>query len=488
MRRAIDQPAATRPRELESGTILEGRYEVVRAIGRGSFATVYEVRHRALLSRLALKVLNIDLGHDEELRIRFIEEGRIQAQLRHPNIVSVNEIVTDPVAGLVMELVEGPNLDGFLQEKGGRLEMPKLVELMLPILEGVEAAHRQGVIHRDLKPENILIGRDALDRLQPKVVDFGIAKVLDQSTLQSKKRRTVVGTRMGTIVYMSPEQIRSSDQVDARSDIFSLGAILFEVATGQVAFDAGNDFDTMSKIVSASFTPPQELVPDLHPIVDSCIRIALAPDPAERFQSCKAFHQALRAALVAETSTVSFPPPAFRREEGEVSSSAGAGALQGETRVETSASPSSPGGSASNQEPIDPGPPSPSGFPIAGARAGDTLRSPAREPAEGEPSDAPAEQQAHGSMPSHPDAAEASPAPAAAATSPSPAASAAASPAPTPPRAPSRPIPPPTWPRLTAALPQPEDHVDTEIQDAVRFFFYCVTIGVIVGALILLFS
>jgi eukaryotic-like serine/threonine-protein kinase len=296
---------------LETGVLLDGRYEVLRLLGQGGMAAVYQVRHLGLHSVHALKVLNADLAQNDEVRGRFLTEGRIQARLRHPHIVQVTEIVTTPVAGLVMDYVEGPTLGDFCRsgERPG-LEPAVLLEVFLPVLEAMGEAHQQGVVHRDLKPDNILIGRDSRGRLQPRVTDFGIAKVLEQQE-GSGKGKTRAGTRMGTLLYMSPEQIRSTSEVDARSDIFALGAILYEAATGQLAFDGRSDFETMSKIVEGDFQPPERAVGHLPPVIAGCIRKALAVDPAERFQSCGEFRAVLERALEANAPVPVKPGRSF---------------------------------------------------------------------------------------------------------------------------------------------------------------------------------
>jgi serine/threonine-protein kinase len=278
---------------LQPGTQLDGRYEVVRLLGQGGMAAVYEVRHLGLHSTHALKVLNADLALSDDIRGRFLAEGRIQARLRHPHIVQVTEIVTTPVAGLVMDYIEGPTLGEFCRGQG--LEPRVLLEVFLPVLDAMEEAHKRGVVHRDLKPDNIIIGKDSRGRLRPMVTDFGIAKLVEAGP--GGKARTQAGARMGTLLYMSPEQIRGAGEVDARTDIFALGAILYEAATGRVAFHASSDFDTMKSIVEGTYEPPERVVGGLHPVIAGCIRKALAVDPAERFQDCAAFREALENAF-----------------------------------------------------------------------------------------------------------------------------------------------------------------------------------------------
>ncbi len=297
---------------LQPGTQLDGRYEVVRLLGQGGMAAVYQVRHLGLHSTHALKVLNADLSRSDDIRGRFLAEGRIQAHLRHPHIVQVTEIVTTPVAGLVMDYIEGPTLGEFCRGRG--LEPKLLLEVFLPVLDAVEEAHRHNIVHRDLKPDNIIIGKDSRGRLQPKVTDFGIAKVLVGENADGKAR-TQAGARMGTLLYMSPEQIRGAAEVDARTDIFALGAILYEAATGQVAFHASSEYDTMKRIVEGTYEPPDRVVGDLPPVIAGCIRKALAVEPSERFQDCAAFREALEQALDANPAVPERPSRSFAKTQ-----------------------------------------------------------------------------------------------------------------------------------------------------------------------------
>lgn len=289
----MDRPAGSGPLMIQTGALFEDRYEVIRFIGAGSFASVYEVLHVGLKSRHALKVLDARLAEREDLRNRFLSEGRIQAQVRHPNIVAVTDTVTHPSPGLIMELVEGLTLEAYTEQQGLPLPADGVLAIMGPILEGVGMAHDAGVVHRDLKPQNILIGTAPGGKLRPQVADFGIAKVLDDAAVLTGKKRTETGVAMGTLLYMSPEQIRGESALDARSDIFSLGAILYEVVTGRIAFDSPSHFETMRRIVAGTFEPPERFVDGLHPVFAACIRMALAVDPGERFQTCNAFGSAL---------------------------------------------------------------------------------------------------------------------------------------------------------------------------------------------------
>ena len=279
---------------LEAGTAFDHRYQIQRVLGRGAMATVYLARHTGLLSYHAIKVLEPRFAEVPDLRARFLAEGRIQANFRHPHIVAVTDIVADPVPGLVLEFVDGPDLHTYAK-RNGPFTLEQLQALMLPILDAVGAAHQVGVVHRDLKPENVLIPTGPEGGPHPKVADFGIAKILDAGAGFGGRAPTRDGTRLGTLLYMSPEQVRAQP-VDHRSDIFSLGAVLYELATARVAFDAPSEFDTMERILVGAFEPPERVVGGLAPGLAACIRVALAVDAAERFQTCDAFADALRGA------------------------------------------------------------------------------------------------------------------------------------------------------------------------------------------------
>ncbi|MFO0576215.1 MAG: serine/threonine-protein kinase [Polyangia bacterium] len=271
-----------------------GNYVVEAELARGGMAVVLRVRHRVLGSVHALKVLDPVLRDSEEVRSRFLGEGLIGAKLRHPNIVRVTDTIsTREVAGLVMDLVHGPTLEAFIRRQQKPLSADAIRELFLPVLDAVGEAHKAGVVHRDLKPSNILLEEAADGTLVPKVTDFGIAKISEAAKeLALGKAATLAAARMGTPSYMSPEQIRGAREVTPRSDIFALGATLYELATLHMAFEGDTEFVIMERIVNARFRPPEELgVRD--PTLVAAIRRALDPDPARRFQSCAEFAAAL---------------------------------------------------------------------------------------------------------------------------------------------------------------------------------------------------
>ena len=269
---------------MEPGTRI-GRFEILRTLGQGGIATVYQVRHTQLLTIHALKLLR--LSHPSMAR-RLLQEGRIQARLQHPNVVSVTDVVEhEGGIGLLMEYVEGFSLEEALA--GGPMSLEDALATFRQVLAGVGAAHAAGVTHRDLKPANILLTVQQ-DRVVAKVTDFGIAKLLRED---SEPGMTRAGVTMGTPGYMAPEQISDSAAVDHRADVFALGAILYEMIAGEPAFRGSNMLDTMNRTASGTYTALDERVPGTPLAVCEAIGRALSPDRGARFQDCRAFAQAL---------------------------------------------------------------------------------------------------------------------------------------------------------------------------------------------------
>jgi serine/threonine-protein kinase len=264
-----------------------GDYAIEAELGTGGMARVYRGRHVHLDILAAIKVLDPSYRHIPEARQRFLDEAKIQARvLDHPNIVKVTNIVaTAEHAALVMDYVDGPSLERALPGLVGCTD--EIIRIILDVLAAVEHAHRAGVIHRDLKPANVLL--DGPNQI-PRVTDFGIAKVTDATYVRSSA--TGNGTRMGTLAYMSPEQIRGPRFVTTRSDVFSLGIVLYEMATGALPFDGDSDYAVMDAIVRGLYVLPT----GVHPSIARVIRIALQPDPEARFASCAEMADALRSA------------------------------------------------------------------------------------------------------------------------------------------------------------------------------------------------
>ncbi|MCB9679000.1 MAG: serine/threonine protein kinase [Alphaproteobacteria bacterium] len=258
--------------DLQPGAVVD-RYSVVGVIGHGGMASVYHVRHTRLSSDHVLKIISLP---GRGIRERLLLEGQVQARLKHRNVVEVTDVIDiQGSPGLVMELVRGPSLDEVLASTQLPLD---LVEALVPgILAGVAAAHHENVVHRDLKPANILL---ALKRGQvvPKVADFGLVKIVDDEDGGRAKTRT--GATMGTPQYMAPEQIESAKNVDARADIFALGAILYELVSGRRAFDGDTHYEIFKRVVERTYPPLQDLRPEAPDRMARAIEAALSDQDA----------------------------------------------------------------------------------------------------------------------------------------------------------------------------------------------------------------
>ncbi|GDX78721.1 hypothetical protein LBMAG42_05320 [Deltaproteobacteria bacterium] len=278
-------------RTLRPGDTVD-RYTVEALLGEGGMASVYAVRHNTLGSQHALKLLKVA---NDAIRDRLVSEGKVQASLRHPNIVAVTDVLmVDGQPGLLMERIDGPGLDQWLGEN--RPDLEDALKLFRGILAGVSRAHRAGLVHRDLKPGNVLL--DSADGMViPKVADFGLAKILADDGDHSKTR---AGSAMGTPQFMAPEQIRSAKDVDPRADIFALGCILYVLVCGSLPFDDADLLALYNKIASGRYQPPEAVVPGLDPAVAAAIHACLQVDRENRPRDC----DALRALLYHSDDTL----------------------------------------------------------------------------------------------------------------------------------------------------------------------------------------
>jgi serine/threonine protein kinase len=264
-----------------------GPYEILAPIGAGGMGEVYRARDPRLNRHVAIKVLPADRLGDEARRQRFLREARAAATLSHPHIVTVYEVeAARGIDFLVMEFVRGKSLDALIPRGG--LRPGETLRIAIAVADAVAAAHAHGIIHRDLKPANVMIGADGT----VKVLDFGLAKVLHEDddppdpsvSTHVAEHLTQVGQRMGTLAYMAPEQA-SGATVDARADIFSFGALLYEMATGQRAFAGRTSAEILSAVMEKDPVPPSSLVPKLPHDLDRTTMRCLRKDPAKRFQT-----------------------------------------------------------------------------------------------------------------------------------------------------------------------------------------------------------
>jgi serine/threonine protein kinase len=275
---------------LSTGTHLDDKYVVVRHIKTGGMGAVYEVEHARLGKRLAAKVLLPELIKRPALVERFRREARAASATGHENIVQVTDLgeTRAGVPFLVMELLEGRTLGAALKE--GRFAPERAVHIARQILSALEAAHERNIVHRDLKPENIFLVKRGNDPDFVKVLDFGIAKVLDDD--EPGEALTETGQVIGTPSYMAPEQARGA-AIDHRVDIYATGAMVYRMVTGQRPFRGDNFNQLIFAIAQGNPTPPRQLNPAVSEGLERVIARAMALDPAARFPTAKAFADAL---------------------------------------------------------------------------------------------------------------------------------------------------------------------------------------------------
>ena len=263
-----------------------GAYEILSLIGAGGMGEVYRARDLRLARDVAVKVLPTEAATDSERLSRFAQEARATAALNHPNILAVYDVGAEgSVNYVVSELLEGETLRAMLER--GALPPRKAIDYSAQIARGLAAAHERHIVHRDLKPDNIFITREG----RPKILDFGLARVLqavepDGPTMTREPGGTTPGRVLGTMGYMSPEQVRGL-AVDHRSDIFSFGAVLYEMLTAKRAFRGATPADTMSAILSGDPPELESGTRPIPPMLDHLLRRCLEKSPDERYQSAR---------------------------------------------------------------------------------------------------------------------------------------------------------------------------------------------------------
>jgi len=260
-----------------------GDYQIIGVLGAGGMGKVYRVRNVISDRVEAMKVLLPNLAEEAELADRFIREIKLVASLDHPNIAGLHTALRIQNQLLMfMEYVEGTTLEERLKQ--GPLPVEQASQCVDQVLAALEYAHQRGVIHRDIKPANMMLTPAG----KVKLMDFGIAKAA------ADRRLTMTGTTLGSLYYMSPEQIQGSASLDGRADLYSVGVSLYELVTGQRPFKGDSDYSIMAAHLEQSPVPPIQLDPSLPQVLSDLILTAIQKDPARRFQSAQAFRGALR--------------------------------------------------------------------------------------------------------------------------------------------------------------------------------------------------
>lgn len=261
-------------------------YEIKSLIGEGGMGNVYLAEHVQLGRKVAVKSLHQQLVKNESLRARFKQEASTMAHLQHPGIVSLYDYVEeDDGLYLVMELVDGKPLDEYIRNVSGPIPAERAVPMMTKILDAFAYAHSKGIVHRDIKPSNILL----MNNGEVKILDFGIAKMLSEAG----NKLTKTGTQMGTVFYMSPEQVQGKD-VDIRSDIYALGVTFFQMLTGVCPYDGmTTEYEVYGKIVNDPLPSASAFYPGIPPALDHVIAKATMKRVQDRFQNCIEFSQGL---------------------------------------------------------------------------------------------------------------------------------------------------------------------------------------------------
>ncbi len=265
------------------GSLLAGKYRIIEPIGKGGMGVVYKAEDIKLERTVALKFLPAELTEDPEARERFVREAKAAAALSHPHICTVYEIGEDKNQYFIaMECIGGQSLKDKMLK--GPLDQAGAIDIGIQVAEGLEEAHKKGIVHRDIKPGNIMV----TEKGQAKVMDFGLAKVFGASLI-TKEAKT-----MGTVAYMSPEQAQGKS-VDHRTDIWSLGVVLYEMLTGQLPFKGEYEQSVMYAIVNKDVEPLTKVRADIPKELENVVLTSLAKNPADRYHSMDELLEDLKA-------------------------------------------------------------------------------------------------------------------------------------------------------------------------------------------------
>ena len=264
------------------GKLLLNRYELLEKIGEGGMGTVYKAKCHLLNRFVAVKILKAELNNDEDFVARFKREATSIARLSHPNIVNVHDVGEEEhINFIVMEYIDGKTLKEIIKENG-KLSSVKTVNIVYQVARALESAHKSNIIHRDIKPDNIMITEDNM----VKVMDFGIAKVDD---LRTSTNSNV----MGTVRYLSPEQAKGNT-ADCRTDIYSLGIVMYEMVTGQVPYNAESFISIAMMHIQEPVIPPKEIISDIPENINQIILKCMQKEPIKRYQTAREMADVLK--------------------------------------------------------------------------------------------------------------------------------------------------------------------------------------------------
>ena len=287
-----------------------GRYKILRVIGRGAMGVVYEAIDPDIDRVVAIKTINLTLSPEEmvQYEARFKQEIKAAGRLNHPNIVTIYDVgKTDNMAYMAMEFISGCELKDLLKE-GTALPIDVALNIVAQAAEGLAFAHSRDIIHRDVKPANIMLLENE-EGMVAKITDFGIAR------MPASAVKTMTGMVMGSPRYMSPEQVVGRN-LSARSDVFSLGVVLYEALTGSAPFEADSISSIMYQTVHAVEQPPSKVNPKLDPELDAIVAKALAKSPDDRFETMKAFSRKLREVIRSRADGTAFSLAQLRTSPG----------------------------------------------------------------------------------------------------------------------------------------------------------------------------
>src|SRR3954470_3306784 len=315
--------------------ILSGQFRVLEKIGTGGMGSVYKASQPAMNRMVAIKILHPKLAGRKDLTSRFRREARAMSQLTHPNTAKAfmyGEAEEDGSLYIVMEVLEGKNLNQTVR-KEGPMPPERAIPILIQVCGALQEAHDLGIVHRDLKPENIFLSKQGGIQDYPKVLDFGLAKVTEQQMQPGSVILTQEGMVFGTPEFMSPEQAQGKT-LDARSDIYSLAVILYEVLTGKLPFSARTPMEYIQKHVTDPIIELSDRVPDrkFPPGLDAVLARALSKKPEQRYQTAAEFAEALRpfggaaaqalpSSLRPEGSAPRLPTPALEERPKQSASS-----------------------------------------------------------------------------------------------------------------------------------------------------------------------